>query len=192
MSTDSNIEASEASEAAAKEAADEAVRQARQFSRQLAGTLSGLDRDRKIYLAALGLVVICTLIFDMASFSVRADHAVSETTAEAQRIAEAKLNSWSYSAFTSCFWGKLMWLSALAGIASLVYGAVTKSAAAWIPLSQIGFAGFATLLMMLIFLVGFPDLSAFDDAFSSATLLGYWLPLAACVAATVVAARRLL
>ena len=100
---------------AAKEAAEAAVQQAHEVSKQVVASVSGLDPIRMTYLAAMSVVVVSTLIFNMASFSVGLDVAVSETTAQAQRVAEAKLNSWSYSAFTSTIWGKLMWLSALGG-----------------------------------------------------------------------------
>ncbi len=176
---------------AAKEAAEAAVQQAREVSKQVVASVSALEPIRIAYLGAMALVVVSTLIFNMASFSVGLDVAVSETTAHAQRVAEAKLNSWSYSAFTSTIWGKLMWLSAVAGMGILIYEAVTKKAAAWIPLAQIGCATAATMLMLLLFVVGFPDLSAYSDTNTSATLLGYWLPLAAAGTATGCAIKRI-
>ena len=194
MTDDSKLQSSEKddSEAAAREAAEEAVRQAREVSEQVVTAVSLLDHRRQIYLGALAVVVVCTLVFDMASFSVGTDYAVSETTAQAQRDTEAQLNSWAYSAFSSSAWGKLMWLSAVGGIATLIYGAVMKSSAAWVPLAQIGFAGLATLIMLLLFVVGFPDMSAYSDTETSATLLGYWIPLAAAGTATACSVQRLL
>lgn len=189
MSTNDNTQNAEL---AAREATDEAVRQARELSGKVMSTLANLDRERSIYLGAMAIVIVFTLIFDMASFSVGTDYAVSETTAQAQRVAEAKLNSWSYSAFSSCIWGKLMWFAAVGAVASLLYGAVSKTAAAWVPLSQIGFSGVASLLMLLILMVGFPDLSAYDDATCAATLLGFWFPFMACLVATGIATKRLI
>lgn len=194
MTRDSEIESTELNnpDAAAKEAAEEAVKQAREISEQVVTAVAHLDRQRQICLGALAIVVVSTLVFDMASFSIGTDYAVSETTAQAQSNAEAKLNSWAYSAFASSVWGKLMWLSAVGGIATLVYGAVMKSSAAWVPLAQIGWAALATLLMLLLFATGFPDLSAYSDAETSATLLGYWIPLAAAATATACSVQRLL
>ncbi len=177
---------------AAKEAAEAAVQQAREVSKQVVASVSSLDPMRMSYLGAMALVVVSTLIFNMASFSVGLDVAVSETTAQAQRVAEAKLNSWSYSAFTSTLWGKLMWMSAVAGIAILVYEATTRKAAAWIPLAQIACAALATMLLMLLFFVGFPDMSAYTDTDTSATLRGYWLPLAAAATALGCSIKRIL
>ena len=177
---------------AAKVAAEAAVQQAREVSKKMVASVSAMEPMRMVYLGAMTAVVVSTLVFNMASFSVGLEGPVSETTAQAQRIAEAKLNSWSYSAFTSTFWGKLMWVSALAGIGVLVYEAVTQKAAAWIPLVQIGCAAMATILMMLLFLVGFPDLSAYTDTRTSATLFGYWLPLAAAVTALACSIKRII
>jgi len=176
---------------AARQATEEAVNQAREVSSQVVTAVSGLDRLRLVYLSAMAVVVVSTLVFNMASFSVGLDGPVSETVADAQRVAQAKLNSWSYSAFTSSMWGKLMWLSAIAGIGVLVYEAVSKATAGWVPLAQIGCAILSTLLLLLLFVVGFPDLSAYSDAETSATLLGYWLPLAASGTATACAVKRL-
>ena len=176
---------------AAKQATEDAVKQARELSSQVVTSVSGLDRLRLVYLSAMVVVVVSTLVFNMASFSVGLDSAVSETVADAQRVAQAKLNSWSYSAFTSSMWGKLMWMSAVAGVGVLIYEAVTRASAAWIPLAQIGCAALTTLLLLLLFAVGFPDLSAYSDANTSATLLGYWVPFAASVTATVCAVKRL-
>jgi len=177
---------------AAKEAAEATVQQARELSSQVVTAVSGLDRLRLIYLGAMATIVVTTLVFSIASFSVGTDYAVSETTAKAQRIAEANLNSWSYSAFTSTIWGKLMWLAALGGSCLVVFEAVSKAPAAWLPLAQIGCAALAAMLLMLLFFVGFPDLSAYSDVDTSATIFGYWLPLAAAFTATGCSIKRLL
>ncbi len=177
---------------AARETTEAAVQQARDVSKQVIASVSALDPLRLTYLAAMAIVVVSSLVFNMASFSVGLDGPVSETTAHAQRVAEAKLNSWSYSAFTSSLWGKLMWLSAVGGIGVLVYEAVAKKSAAWIPLAQIGCAATAVLMMLLLFIVGFPDLSAYADTSTSATLLGYWLPLLAAGVAAGCSIKRIL
>ncbi|MEM8735770.1 MAG: hypothetical protein AAGG44_16185, partial [Planctomycetota bacterium] len=118
--------------------------------------------------------------------------AVSETVAQAQRDAEAKLNSWSYSAFTSSLWGKLAWLSALSGIGITIASAMGWLRTGWGPLAEVGCAALATVLLLLLFFVGFPDLSAYGDASCSATLLGYWIPLLAAGIATFAAVKPIL
>lgn len=176
--------------AAAREAADQALNQAREAANSAIASLKTLDCNRLIYLAALATFVVSTLIFDMASFSIGVDHAVSETVAQAQRDLQARMNSWSYPIFTSTLWGKLAWLSAVGGVALVIVSASKGIRAAWIPLAEIGCAAICTLLLLLLFFVGFPDLSAYDDARCSATLFGYWLPFAAAAVATVTSARR--
>lgn len=192
MSSDNVQSSTQAETEAAQQAAQEAVAQARATAEQAVATIKAMDPTRLAYLGCLTTVVVFTLIFDMASFTVATpDHAVSETVAAAQRSLQARMNSWSYSAFTSTFWGKLMWFSALSGIGLTVWSAIRKSTAAWVPLAQIGLSGVSTLCLLLLFAVGFPDLSAYSDASCSATLFGYWVPLMTASGATFLATKPL-
>ena len=175
------------------EAAQEAVTQARETATMAIETIRAMTSERIAYLGCLTAVVVFTLIFDMASFAVETpDVAVPETVAQAQREMEAKMNSWSYSVFSSSVWGKLTWFSALAGIGLTMTAAIKKLRAGWVPLATIGCAMMTTLLMMLLFFVGFPDLSAYSDASCSATMLGYWVPLLAAIGATSAAVKPIL
>lgn len=193
MSSNNVQNSTQAETEAAREAAQQAVEQARETAGQAVATIKAMDATRLAYLGCLTAVVVCTLIFDMASFTIATpDHAVSETVAAAQRSLEARMNSWAYSAFTSALWGKLMWFSAVGGIGLMVWAAVKKSSAAWIPLAQVGCAAMATLCLLLLFFVGFPDLSAYSDASCSATLFGYWVPLLAAGGATFLSAKPLI
>ena len=194
MSTDQSHAASEtnarAEAEAAQAAAQQALTQAQETAKQAVETIKMMSPERLAYLGCMVAVVVCMLVFDMASFAVATpDVAVSETVAAAQRSLEARMNSWSYSAFTSTLWGKLAWLSALSGIGLMIASAMGKLRAGWVPLALIGAAGLATLMMMLLFFVGFPDLSAYSDASCSATLLGYWVPLLAAAGGTAAAAK---
>ena len=180
------------SAAAARQAAQQAAQQAQELAQEAVKAVKTLDPPQLAYVACLAVVVVSTLIFDIASFEVGVDYAVSETVAQDQRETEAFLNSISYSAFSSTFWGKLMWASALAGVGLVIWGHISKTRAGWVPLAQIGAAGLATLLLLLLFAVGFPDLSRFSDVDTDATLFGYWVPLLAAAAATVFAVRRIL
>lgn len=187
----------DSSTAAARDAAEQAVGQAREMAADAMAKIRRLDAPRLGALAALAGVVLMTLIFDMASFSVFSDGAVSETQAQAERSLQARMNSWSYSAFASCLTGKLMWLVALAGTGLLVYDAVSRSQAVWLPLAQAGAAIATFLLMGLLFLVGFPDLGGLNvdllsNVRASATLFGYWLPLLASGTAAFLLVQRIL
>lgn len=175
---------------AAQQAAQEAVSQARETAGHAVATIRAMDSARLAYLGCLTGVVAMTLIFDMASFTIATpDHAVSETVADAQRSLQAQMNSWAYSAFSSTVWGKLAWFSAVGGVGLMVWAAVKKSPHAWGPLAQVGLAALCTLCLMLLFFVGFPDLSAYSGASCSATLFGYWVPLLAAGAATFLSAK---
>jgi hypothetical protein len=192
--SDSNL--SEDELVAAKQAAEEAVDQAKVMTQDAIDKIKILDPPQLGYLAAMAVVVVFTLVFKMAAFDVASDYAVSETQAQAERNAEAWMNSNSYSAFSAGFTGKLMWLSALAGLGLLLWSTITKFRAGWVPLAQLGCATFATLMMLLLFLIGFPDLGAANERFSanfnsSATLLGFWIPLLAAGTATFLSGKRI-
>jgi len=191
-SKSNSVESIDSSAVAAREASEQAIEQARELATEAVSTIQGLDATRLSYLAALAVVVVFALVFDIASFSVGGSGPVSETQAAAERFAEARLNSWSYSAFTSCFWGKLMWLASLGGIVAVVWDTMTKSPAVWVPLAEVGSAAIACLMMLLLWFVAFPDLSGYGDTTMSATLLGYYVPLAAAGFATFISARRIM
>lgn len=170
------------STAEAREMAQQVAGQAREMASDAIDKVKRLDSASLGALGALMAVLLLTFLVDMASFSVYSDTAISETMADAERSLEARMNSWSYSAFGSGMIGKLMWLSTLAAAGLLIYGAITQTHAAWLILAQAGAAALACLLMLLLFLVGFPDLQGVNEDVtsnvdSSATLLGYWLPL---------------
>ena len=192
MSNEHEAKMDDAAARAAREASEQAVQHARELATDAVDTIRGLDQPRLFYLCALAVVVVATLVFDMAGFKVDSNGPVSETQAAAERFAEARLNSWAYSAFSSCIWGKLMWVASLAGIAIVVWSSMTKSAAAWVPLAEVGCAIVAVLMMALLWFVAFPDLSGYENADSHATLFGFWLPLAAAGFAAFISATRIL
>ncbi|MEM6471170.1 MAG: hypothetical protein AAF802_16540 [Planctomycetota bacterium] len=192
MSSENSYPAATEAEAA-QEVAQQAVVQARETAEQALDALKRTSASRLCYLGCMAGVVVSMLVFDVASFRVATPGiAVSETMADAQRTMEARLNSLSYSAFASTLWGKLAWLSAAAGFGLMVASAIGKARGGWVPLAIIGCGAFATLLLILVFFVGFPDLSAYADASCSATLFGYWLPLFASAVGTACAVKPIL
>lgn len=58
---------------AAQEAAQQAVAQARRTATQAVTTIKAMSFEKLVYLGCLTTVVVCTLIFDMASFTVGVD-----------------------------------------------------------------------------------------------------------------------
>ena len=85
-----------------------------------------------------------------------------------------------------------MWLATLGGVATVVWAAITKSSSVWVPLAEVGCATVATLMMLLLLFVGFPDLSGYSDTATSATAIGYWLPLLGTSIATFLAGKRIM
>ena len=186
-----NVNAKDPAARAAREASQQAAEQAKEISSHVATAIMGLDRPRLLYLVALAGVLISTLVFDMTAFTVDSGGPVSETQAAAERFAQSRLNAAAYSAFASSVWGKLMWLATLGGITTIIWASTTKSASAWVPLVEVGCAATAALMMMLLWFVGFPDLSGYSDTQTHATLIGYWTPLFAAGCATLLAAKRI-
>lgn len=179
---------------AAKQAAEQATAQAKELAANATSAMKALEPKRMYYVMALGVVVLFTLVFAMPSFSVGSAGPVSETQAMAERNVQATLNSWSYSAFSSTIWGKIMWLSALAGIAIVIWSAVKDTTAGWVPLAEVGCAAMAMLMLMLLYVVGFPSLPSYSEYTHvnvSATLFGYWIPLVAAGFATAMSVKRI-
>ena len=187
VSSNVNDEAARAARAVSQQAAE----QAKEFTLNAASAIQELDRPRRLYLVTLAVVMVVTLVFDMTAFTVDSGGPVSETQAAAERFAQSRLNAAAYSAFSSSLWGKLMWLATLGGFATVVGSSTTKSTSPWVPLAEVGCAAVAAATMMLLWFVGFPDLSGYSDTFTRATLLGYWLPLVGTCSATVLAAKRI-
>ena len=176
-------------------APDLSPQEARQLARQWVGTIlrtaQTLSLARRVFVVSLLAVSLCTLLFDMVAFRVATPgRAISETMADAQRTTEARLNALSYSAWDSSGWGKLMWVCSLAAIGVTAWSLYRSTV--WVPLAEAGLAVAVTGQMLLLRVVGFPDLSAWPDATASATLLGYWLPLTCAVIACVCAILPLL
>lgn len=187
-----NIDVNDPAAKAAREASQKAAEQAKAFATDAVTAVKGLDQTRLYYLGTLAGVLVLSLVFDMASFTVDSGGPVSETQAAAERFAQARLNAASFSVFASGVAGKLMWIATLGGIATVIWASVTKSAATWVPLAEVGCAAVAAMMMLLMWFVGFPDLSGYSDAATHATVFGYWLPLIGSSVATFLAAKRIL
>ena len=178
-------------------AARQAANEAKEMAVDAYEKVKRLEPAQLGYLGAMAVVVLATILFDMAAFRVFTDGAVSETQAAAERSLQANMNAWSYSAFTSSLTGKLMWLCALGGLGIVLWSTIAKVRSAWIPLAQAGCAIGAAFFMLLLYVVGFPDLSGVDTMLtskirSSATLFGYWLPLAAATTAAYLSIQRIM
>ena len=100
--------------------------------------------------------------------------------------------------------GMLAVLAAAAGIGLWIWNFTAKKKEAWAPLAIAGSAGLSALLLLVLWLRtsgassnGYSGLAAVGSGMSvkvsaGVTLLGFWLPLAGAIAATVVSVKRIL
>ena len=175
--------------AAAKETAGQAAEQAKEFAGDAAAAIQALEPKRLMFLGALVLFFLCTTFFNMVAFSVDAGAGEANTIARnmAQEMAD---NAW-ISVLRSGWAGALAWALVVAAISIVVWSAMTKSEADWIPKVELACAGGAAVLMLLLLLISFGD-SVSDEVTIrvKARLLGFWLPFLAIGAAAYLAAMR--
>ena len=176
-------------DAAAKEAAAKALGQAKEKMTAGMDAFKKLDVQAQIYLAGLTVTVLCSLIFSFYSVSVKVDGPMADAI---------KQNSPSIhypTVFQFGANGTLAVLAAAAGIGLWIWNFTAKKKEAWAPLAIAGSAGLSALLLLVLWLrlPSVPSMSGLGFKTSSGTtLLGFWLPLAGAIAATVVSVKRIL
>jgi hypothetical protein len=173
---------------------DDAAARAKQMAGQALAQFKGFEPLMQLYLAALAVVVLCTLIFNVISFDVNASGTPTEGAAQAQNAAEDLMNSMAPSA-VQVWQGKLTLLGGLAGIGIFLWATFGARRDAWIPLALVGSAGLC-LLMLLLLAFDAGGLGGLDVRGApidlDLTLLGWWLPFLASAAATAASAKRIL
>jgi hypothetical protein len=175
-------------DAAAKEAAAKALGQAKAKMTAGVDAFKKLDVQTQVYLAGLAVTVLCSFIFSVISVSVKVDGPMADL------IKQHTPSTLSVTVFDAGANGKLAVLAALAGIGLWVWNFTAKKKEAWVPLALAGSAGLSALLLLVLWLrsgttsVSGPGMKV--DA--SMTLLGFWLPFAGAIAATVVSVKRIL
>ena len=160
---------SDDSAAAAKEAAKD-------FANNAGEMFKGLDQKMQIYLIAMGVTLLCSMFF--GAFKLNLGILGSTTT-------PSLLGLSGY--FGGTLGGKLAFLGSGAGVGILIWSNLAKRKDPWIPLAIAGSAGAAALGILMTRLGQGGSGSAIDG-----TLLGWWLPLAGAVTATVVSVQRIL
>jgi hypothetical protein len=189
---------SEVDESAA--AAKEAVKD---FAGNAGAMFQGLDQKMQIYLVALAVTLLCSMFFA----SYKPDSGVRKQMKEARK--EFKEVSKGLGAlgidpgsnfdmkvpkiptllglhnYSGAIGGKLAFLGVAAGIGLLLWSTLGKRKETWIPLGLAGAAGVAALGILFTRM-------GMSNAQLDGTILGWWLPLAAAVIATVVSVQRIL
>lgn len=175
-------------DAAAKDAAAKALGQAKERMTAGVDAFKKLDVQAQVYLAGLSIAVLCSLIFSMISMSVKSN--IPEF-GDALKLNTSIL---SVTVFDYGAMGKLAVLAAAAGIGLWIWNFTAKKKEAWAPLALAGCAGLCTLLLIVLWLrVGSHSAGGFGTTVSvGTTLLGFWLPFAGAIAATVVSVKRIL
>ena len=170
-------------DAAAKEAAAKALGQAKEKMTAGMAAFKKLDVQAQVYLAGLAITVLCSLIFSF--WSMKVDGPMGDLV---------KHTMPSVTVFDAGAEGKLAVLAAAAGIGLWIWNFTAKKKEAWAPLALAGCAGLSTLLLIVIWRrVGSFSTGGFGANVSAGTtLLGFWLPFAGAIAATVVSVKRIL
>ncbi len=175
------------SAAAAKEAAKE-------FATNASSMFKGLDQKHQVYLVALAVTALCSLVFGAFSTKVKMSKDVPDlvkiTGSATQKGTSPSLLS--LHDYKGAFGGKLAFLGAVAGVGILIWSTLGKRKEAWVPLALAGAAGLAALGILMTRL-GMSSGGGSDlvKVSINGTLLGWWLPLAGAVAATVVSVQRI-
>ena len=175
-------------DAAAKEAAAKAYGHAKESMAAGVANFKKLDVQTQVYLAGLAITVLCSFIFSVISFNVKMDGPMADL------IKEHTPSMPSVTVFDAGANGKLAVLAAIAGIGLWIWNFTAKKKEAWAPLALAGCAGLSALLFLVLWLrSGTSSVNVPGVKMSvSMTLLGFWLPFAGAIAATVVSVKRIL
>ncbi len=175
-------------DAAAKEAAAKALGQAKEKMTAGVDAFKKLDVQTQVYLAGLAVTVLCSFIFSMISMSLKVEGPMADIIRQNQHSMP------SVTIFDAGANGKLAVLAAMAGIGLWIWNFTAKKKEPWAPLALAGCAGLSTLLLLVLWLrSGTTSAGGFGVSMSiSMTLLGFWLPFAGAIAATVVSVKRIL
>ena len=152
-------------------------------------TFKKLEPHQQIYLAGLAVAFLFSVIFNVMTVQVKVEGAASDLF---KGMSQSRP---SITAF-DCGWnGKMAVLAALAGIGIWIWNRMAAKKEAWVPLALAGCAGLSALLFLILMLRsgGGSASGAFAvEVDVDMTLLGFWVPFAGAIAATVVSVKRLM
>ncbi len=145
-----------------------------------------LDLQAQIYLGGLALTVLCSILFSAVGVSVKADGPMAD-------VIKQSASSASVPVIRAGANGLFAVLAAAAGIGLWVWNFMGKKKETWAPLAIAGSAGLSALLYVLLWLrSGTKSVSMGSVEISMhMTIFGFWLPLAAAIAAAYVSIKPL-
>lgn len=190
---DSDSSKAGSQEHASREVAEKALHQAKEGVTAGVATFKKLDPQARIYLVGLAIAFLFSVVFDVMSVSVKVEGVASELfkTSEVFKGAMPRL---SITAFDCGANGKLAVLAALGGIGLWIWNRMAAKKEAWVPLALAGCAGLSALMFLVLMLrsgggsAGGLGMEVDVDM----TLLGFWIPFAGAIAATVVSVKRIM
>ncbi|MGI9240735.1 MAG: hypothetical protein ACR2RV_08035 [Verrucomicrobiales bacterium] len=184
---------------AADESAAAAKEAAKDFANNAGAAFQGLNQRSQIYLVALAITLVCSFLFGAFKTKVEMGKEFKEIAEFTKQFTGHNMKSKQTSpslvglkSNSGATGGKLAFLGAAAGIGILLWSTASKRKDPWIPLGLAAAAGIA-VLGILMTRSGISSGSSFGGTSfkTSGTLLGWWLPLAAAVVATVVSVQRI-
>ena len=187
----------EKSESGGDQSAAAAKDAAKDFANNAGNFFQALDHKNKIYLIALAVTALCSLVFSAFTTTVETSGAagglgalVGTTVGASNSNSPALLSLHHYK---GAFGGKLAFLGAVAGIGILIWSTIAKRKDAWVPLAVAGAACAATLGILLTRLgMASGGGNELIKVSINGTIFGWWVPLAGAVAATVVSVQRIM
>jgi hypothetical protein len=184
------------------ESAAAAKEVAKDFANNAGAMFQGLDQKMQIYLVALVVTLLCSIFFGAFKTKMKMSAEMKQMSEMAKKMTGQDIQASSSQTlpslsgmhgYSGAFGGKLAFLGAAAGIGILLWSTFGKRKETWIPLGLAGAAGLAALGILMT-RMGMGGGGSFGGTSISinGTILGWWLPLAAAVVATVVSAQRIL
>jgi hypothetical protein len=158
------------------------------FGMAKAGVLEGvstykaLDRPAQVYLGGLAVAFLCGIVFDVVTIQFKS----SGMPGLENLMGQAP----SIPAFQAGAKGKLAVLAAAAGIGIWIWNFKAAKKESWVPQALAGCAVFSALMFfLLLFTGGFKG--PFGEVDVDMTLLGFWVPWAGTIAASVFSVMKL-
>lgn len=175
-------------ESEAREVAAKALGQAKEGVTAGVATFKKLDPQAQIYLVGLAVAFLFSLIFDVMSVKVKVEGVASE-------FFKGAMPKYSITAFDCGANGKLAVLAALGGIGLWIWNRMASKKEAWVPLALAGCAGLSALMFLILMMRS--GGGSFGGGLGmkvdvDMTLLGFWLPFAGAIAATVVSVKKIM